>query len=91
MSISEFYDTTSKDLTLYLRIKMEQRKEEIELGYDYTRRIMWASLAAMNGDKIKYTDLIQLSFDKANTTEVTPYQKQEMKKIFADMDKSMGL
>ncbi len=91
MTIDEFYNSTSRDLTLFIKIKSEQVRDDIERQYDHTRKIMWASIAAMNGDKIKPSDLIPLSGDVVKVKTQTAYEKQQMIKTMKEMDKDMGI
>jgi len=90
MTIAEWWDSTEMDLYNFFRAKNEKRIEDIEQMYDYTRRIMWASIASMNGDKIKPSDLIPLTRDQANK-EMTAFEKQELKRLMKEMDNQMGV
>ena len=92
MSLTEYYDSTPRDLYYFIKAANERREEDIEQTYDNTRRIMWASIAAMAGDKVPGIEkLIPLKRDKANQIELTPFVKQRIKSMSAEMDNEMGI
>lgn len=92
MSLSDFYECTPRDTYNFVLAGKEKSESDIEQMYDYTRRIMWASVAAMQGGgKYKYSDFIKLKRDGSNNEELTPFQKQEIEKLSKEWDNEMGL
>lgn len=91
MSVSEFYECTPRDLYNFFKGRSEGLAEQREHELECTRQIMWASIAAMNGNKIRPHELIPLPKDKKNIKQPTPFELQELRKWAEQQDREMGI
>jgi hypothetical protein len=89
MSLTEFWDSTNRDLFNYILATNDKRSEEIELGWDYARHIMWAMLQPNSKEAIKVSSIIRLKRDGPIVPELTPYEKQELAKWSTKCDQDM--
>lgn len=90
MSINEFWECDNRELDNFIRAKVEQREEQIEQEWDYTRSIIWAIFQCQTEKKLRVTDFVKLKRD-GNRADLTPYENQELKKWNAKMDEGMTL
>lgn len=90
MSISDYWDSTPRDLFNFIQAGRERMEFEIEQGYDNTRRIMWAVYQSMNGGHTKPQDFIRLSRDQP-VKVLDPFEKQELEEWSRQCDAEMGL
>lgn len=85
MTVSEYYECTDRDLYNFVRARYELINEDREQMWDYSRHIMWASLAGMTGKPDSPTKVIRLKRD-GKEVELTPYLKQEISEWSKKMD-----
>lgn len=93
MTLSEFYDSTPRDLAIYLAGKREALEFEIEQGWDYVRHVMYAALSPYTpkGSSLKPEGLITLQRDKERKHGPTSeWMKQRLKEWEAQMDAEMA-
>ena len=88
MSVSEYYECTSRDVYNFIRAKLEGEEEQREQEWDNTRHIMLSVFASMTGKPDTPDKVIKLKRDK-KAIEITPYTKQEIERWAAKMDKEM--
>lgn len=93
MSLSEFYDSTPRDLAIYLSGRREALEFEIEQGWDYVRHIMFSALSPYTpkGSSLKPEGLITLQRDKEKKHGPTSeWMRQRIKEWEAQMDADMA-
>lgn len=85
MTVTEFYDSTDRDIYNFITARIEKLDDEVQQQYENTRLIMWASIAAMNGNKLKPEQILKLKRDKVDA-EISGWTKQEVAKWNKLMD-----
>lgn len=91
MTLTEYWDSTDRDLLNFVMAANERRSDEIEQGWDYARHIMWAVLQPNSKSEIKMSRIIRLKRDGPVIAEITPYQQQELDKWSEECDEDMPL
>ncbi len=89
MSVSEFWESTYRDIFNFIQAYNDKRFESLEDGWDYVRHIMWASMQPNSKEEIKVSSIIRLKRDGPSTKVLTPYEKQELAKWSAKCDEEM--
>ncbi len=90
MSISDFYESTPRELYNFIRAKREAAEERHEQELDYMRHVMWSAMVMHTTTKIKPDQILRLKRD-GKQIELTPYLKQEVSKWEQEMDREMGI
>lgn len=89
MSVSEFWESTYRDIFNFIKAYNDKREFDIEQGWDYTRHIMWASMQPNSTKEIKVSSIIRLKRDGPIRKELSGYEQQELDKWSAQCDEEM--
>ena len=90
MSLSEYYESTDRDLHNFIQAGLERQNEEYELAWNVARHEMWASIAPHTKETITPARLVPMKGDVV-AKEMTPFEKQWLAEWEAEQDKEMNI
>lgn len=91
MTVSEFYESSPRDIYNYIIGRSTQIQFDIEQGWDYVRYVMAGSMIPYSTKSIRPTDIIKLDRDKIKMPGLTPYEQQELERWSKRMDEEMNV
>ncbi len=89
MNVADFWQYEPIDIFIFLEERSNAKREEEQQQWDYVRHIMVAAMQPYSEEKIKFSDIIGLDRDGVKSKELSPFEKQELKRWSAKCDEEM--
>lgn len=88
MTAAEFYDSTPRELSLWIEAQREKLEFEIEQGWDYVRHVMLGAMMPYSKKVLRPGDVIKLQRDR-RVAGLSAWEQQELDRWSDEQDEAM--